>query len=100
MGSQCGLGGIPSSIFKEIPNKLCVLIEAHPVTSSRTKVVKETLRHSLVVVDRCGQDQALVTFDLAIAKKTNGIQYKESPLLNNIFESFGSLHIEITFFHH
>ena len=60
-------------------------------------VVKETVHRSQIEVEECGQDYALVTYDLTIAK-IKRIQSEETPTFDNLFILFGSFHTEMSFF--
>ena len=62
---------------------------------TRYDVVRETLVRSQAVAKECGQSQALVTYDLAIAKIAKKIQCESSPEFDNVFVMFGSFHIEL-----
>ena len=65
---------------------------------TRLDVVSETLNFSQRVANECGEEYAVVTFDLAIAKPAMQIQSTEAPLYNNVFVMFGPFHIEIAYF--
>ena len=65
---------------------------------ARIDVVKETVHQSQIVAEGCGQDYALVTYDLTTAKMANRIQSKETPICDNLFIFFGSFHTEMSFF--
>ena len=59
---------------------------------------KKQLKRSIDIVNTVKQRQALVTCDLAIAKIAKRIQSGESPVYDNLFITFGSFHIELSFF--
>ena len=63
---------------------------------TRTNVVKETMKCS--IVNTVKQRQAFVTYDLAIAKIAKRIQSEESPVYDNLFITFESFHIKLSFF--
>ena len=65
---------------------------------ARIDVVKETVHQSQIVAEGCGQDYALVTYDLTTAKMANRIQSKETPICDNLFIFFGSFHTQMSFF--
>ena len=55
--------------------------------------VAEMLRVSQKVAEECGEQYAIVTYDLAIAKPALQIQAQESPTFDNVFICFGTFHI-------
>ena len=69
---------------------------AHP--STRLDVVAETMRKSQAVAEECGEQYAVVTYDLAIAKPALQIQNQESPTYDNVFICFGAFHISLAYF--
>lgn len=46
----------------------------------------------------CGEEYALVHYDLAIAKPVLQIQVQETPLYDNVFVCFGAFHIMLAYF--
>ena len=65
---------------------------------TRADVMRETLIRSQTVAAECGQEDALVTYDLAIAKVAKQIQCESAPKFDNVFIMFGSFHIEENIF--
>ena len=65
---------------------------------TRADVIRETLVRSQTVAAECGQEDALVTYDLAIAKIAKQIQCESTPQFDNVFIMFGSFHIEQNIF--
>lgn len=61
-------------------------------------VVAETLRTSQKVAEECGEQYAIVTYDLAIAKPALQIQAQDAPTYDNIFICFGAFHIALAYF--
>ena len=65
---------------------------------TRIDAIKETVHQSQIVAKGCGQDYALVTYDLTSAKIAKIIQYEETPSFDNLFISFESFYTEMSFF--
>ena len=65
---------------------------------TRIDVVKETMHRSQILAEQCGQNYALITFDLAIAKIAKRIQSEETTTFDNRFILFGSFHPDMSFF--
>ena len=65
---------------------------------TRLDVVAETLRISQKVASECGEQYAIVHYDLAVAKPAMQIQQAESPKFDNIFICFGPFHTELAYF--
>lgn len=61
------------------------------------KVVKETMRRSLVIADECGKEYFNVTYDLNMAKYAMRIQAAEDAF-KNLFIQFGTFHIFLAYF--
>ena len=64
---------------------------------TRLDVVAETLRISHKLACECGDEYAIVSYDLAIAKPALQIQYAEQPQYDNVFVMFAAFHIEIAY---
>ena len=73
-------------------------MENNPHQPKQLDVVAETLRKSQAVAEECGEQYAVVTYDLAIAKPALQIQCQESPMYDNVFICFGALHIALAYF--
>lgn len=69
-------------------------INMSPTSNS---VVIETMKRSLCISDECHRNSIAVTYDLAIAKLALQIQAEEKPLLDRVFVSLGSFHIEMAY---
>ena len=67
-----------------------------PPTALSTVI--ETLRRSQEVAKECGEDYAVVTYDLGIARPAKQIQLEESPKFDNAFIMLGSFHTELAYF--
>ena len=80
------------------PKQVVGYLKPIQLPPTRTDVVKETMNRSQKVAAECGDDYALVTYDLAIAKIAKQIQDAERPLFDNVFIMFGSFHTEMSFF--
>ena len=65
---------------------------------TRNDVVAETMRVSQKVATECGEQYALVHYDLAITKPALQIQAQDSPKYDNVFVCFGPFHIQMAFF--
>ena len=66
--------------------------------STRLDVIAETLRISQEVSRECGDEYAIVHYDLLMAKPALQIQAAESPRYDNIFVCFGPFHTEMAYF--
>ena len=80
------------------PKQVVRYLKPIPLPPTRTDVVKETLNRALKIAEECGDDHALVTYDLAVAKIAKQIQDTEQPLYDKVFIMFGSFHVEMSFF--
>ena len=71
-----------------------------PISSSPTNndVVRETMVRTLNVVKEANQDFAIVTYDLAVAKKAYSIQEVERPLFDDLLILLGNFHVELAFY--
>ncbi|CAG4981938.1 unnamed protein product [Colias eurytheme] len=71
-----------------------------PINSSPTSyaIVNETLIMSKEIAEKCGQQNIIVTYDLAISKMAMQIQQKEQPKFDNIFINLGAFHMQMAFF--
>ena len=69
-----------------------------PLPPIRIDAIKETVHQSQIVAEECGQDYALVTYDLTSAKIAKIIQYEETPSFDNLFIFFESFYTEMSFF--
>ena len=66
--------------YRDVISASFLLYQAHTATSYRTTrldVVKETLKRSQVVAEKCGQKYALNTYDLATGKIAKRIIVKK-----------------------
>ena len=61
-------------------------------------MVLKTMTLSQKVANECHQNVPVVTYDLAIAKMAKAIQVAESPRFDDLFISFGVLHIKMAYF--
>ena len=66
--------------------------------STRLDVIAETLRISQQVANECGDEYAIVHYDLLMAKSAIQIQVTESPKFDDVFICFGPFHIELAYF--
>ena len=94
--SWCGWNSL--NFVDQQPHQALGYLKPIPLPPTRTDVVKETLKQSQKIAEECGEDHALVTYDLAVAKIAKQIQDAEQPSFDNIFIMFGSFHIELSFF--
>lgn len=60
--------------------------------------VKKTLEIAQCVAKDCNQQNIIVTFDLAIAKKAYQIQTDLSPKFDNVFITMGAFHTQLSYF--
>jgi hypothetical protein len=81
-----------------LPQQHVAYMENISLPPTRMDVVVETMKISQQVAKECGEDYAVVTYDLAIAKPAMQIQANEAPLYNNIFICFGAFHICLAYF--
>ena len=65
---------------------------------TRNDVVAKTMWVSQKVATECGEQYALVYYDLAIAEPALQIQAQDSPKYDNVFVCFGPFHIQMAFF--
>ena len=66
--------------------------------STRLDVITETLRISQQVARECGDEYAIVHYDLLMAKSAVQIQVTESPRFDDVFICFGPFHVEMAYF--
>ena len=59
---------------------------------TRDDVIRQTLKISQEVATDCGDEFALVTYDLACVKMASHIKIEESPKSDNCFIQFGQFH--------
>ena len=71
-----------------------------PICASPTNndVVKETMVRTLTVAKETSQEYAVVTYDLAIARKVYSIQAIEKPAFDKILIMLGNVHTELAHF--
>ena len=65
---------------------------------TRLDVVAETMKISRNVAAECGQQFAIVHYDVAVAKPALQIQDEESPMYDNVFICFGAFHTQMAYF--
>ena len=61
-------------------------------------IVKEPLKRSQAVVKKCGDEYAIVTYDLAAAKVARQIQIQNSPEFDDCCIHFGQVHTILSVF--
>jgi len=98
--SNCPMWVGWNSLFVEdlLPVQIVGYMETINLPPTRNDVVQETMKRTQAVAKECGQDQIIVTYDLAIAKIASQIQYSESPRFDNIFVCFRAFHISMAYF--
>ena len=82
----------------ELPQQIVGYMENIDLPSTRQDVVQETLCRSQIVAQQCGEQFAIVHYDLAIAKPALKIRAQESPKYDNIFICSGTFHIAMAYF--
>lgn len=88
------------SQFVKDPLPVHTICYMDPISSSPTNndVVRETMIRTLNVAKEAGQEYAVVTYDLAVAKKAYAIQEVERPLFDELFILLGNFHVELAFY--
>ena len=81
-----------------LPRQVIGYMENINLPPTRLDVVAETLKRSQAVAKECGEEFALVTYDLAIAKPALQIQIDKAPNFDNVFICFGAFHIQMAYF--
>ncbi len=69
-----------------LPQQILGYMENLNMPPTRLDVVAETLPQSQRVAAECGEEYAIVTYDLAVAKPALQIQAVEYPLYDNIYD--------------
>ena len=65
---------------------------------TRKYVVKEILKRSQAFAKECSDKNAIVTYDLAVAKIARQIQIQNSPKFDESFIHFGQFHTILSLF--
>ena len=74
------------------PKQKVMYMKHIPLPSTRDDVIKETMARSLQIANACGENFAIVSYDLLMAKQAKKIQVEETPLFDNLFIQFGQFH--------
>ncbi len=61
-------------------------------------VIAEALKQTMQVVEKCGREYNIVTYDLTTSKPAIQMQAEESPLYDNVFICFGVFRITLAYF--
>ena len=64
---------------------------------TRLNGVTETLKRSQAMARECGEQYSIATYDLAVAKIAQQIQFQETPKFD-VFVKFGPFHCVLSFF--
>ena len=80
-----------------LPKQSVLYMKHIQLPPTRIDVVRETLRRSLAVARECGDQFAIVSYDLAIAKIAKQLQVEEAPEFDDLFIQFGQFHIALSF---
>ena len=80
-----------------IPQQAVLYMKHIPLSSARDDVIKETMWRSMQVANECGENFAIVSYDLLMAKQTKKIQAEESPEFDDLFIQFVQFHIMLSF---
>ena len=81
-----------------LPRQKIGYMENINLPPTRLDVVVETMKLSQKLAAECGEQYAVVTYDLAVAKPALQIQVEESPTFDNVFVCFGAFHIQLAYF--
>ena len=81
----------------EFPSKVSYMRPIHhPATENAT--IQEVLKRSKEASQKLGQDQTIVTFDLATAKKAYSIIWNAPNTYKDVFIRLGTFHIICAYF--
>lgn len=81
---------LPKQVVHYMPNM------NQPITTNA--VVADTMRTALKCAKECGQQYALATYDLDVARVAHRIQVTSKPEFETVFVMFGVFHILMCFF--
>jgi hypothetical protein len=81
----------------KLPPQAVGYMENFSLPPTRLDVVAKTLTVSQKLANECNECNAVVHYDLAIAKPAMQIQAEEKPTYDNVFICFGPFHIQLAY---
>ena len=81
----------------DLPQQTIGYMDNLNLPPTRLDVVAETMKISQKLAAECGEQYAIVHYDLAVAKLALSIQAEESPTFDNVFVCFGAFHLQMAF---